>query len=76
MIENLNLPVNVTVAALTWIYQAGFPVIKLSVRADGVTVDVTQRLFLELPSTPIEEYYPSPYGYKTLHANNYKDFLY
>ncbi len=59
--ENVALPVNVTVAAYTWIRQAGFPVIKLSVRTDRTTVDVTQRLYLETPDRPLVEYYPSPY---------------
>lgn len=61
--DNVDLPVNVTVAAMTWILQQGFPVIKMSVRPDGVTVDVTQRMFLELPGSPIVDLYPSPYGF-------------
>jgi aminopeptidase N len=55
--------VNVTEAGLTWIKQTGFPVIKLSVRADRTTVDITQKMFLEFPDKPLKEYYPSPYGY-------------
>jgi hypothetical protein len=61
--ENITLPVSVVSIGETWILQQGFPVVKLSVRPDGVTVDVTQKIFLETPGTPIVELYPSPFGY-------------